>query len=132
MTHVTSAPTPSCWTAPASCPRATSAAGPGRRPCAGSATSAAAGARAPIEDRTIRLSTRLQGMPTYVVDYVLLHELAHLVVPDHGPRFWALLESYPRTERARGFLDGWSGAVDGWAGTGTDERDGDDTLVDEG
>jgi predicted metal-dependent hydrolase len=85
-----------------------------------------------IEDRTIRLSTRLQGMPEYVGDYVLLHELAHLVVPDHGPRFWALLESYPKTERARGFLDGWSGAVDGWAGTGTDERDADDTVVDEG
>ena len=72
------------------------------------------------------------GDAGYVVDYVLLHELAHLSCPDHGPRFWALLESYPRTERARGFLDGWSGAVDGWAGTGTDERDADDTMLDEG
>jgi predicted metal-dependent hydrolase len=62
------------------------------------------------EDRTIRLSSRLRSMPAYVVDYVLLHELAHLVVPAHGPRFWALLEGYPRTERARGFLDGWSAA----------------------
>jgi predicted metal-dependent hydrolase len=76
-----------------------------------------------IEDRTIRLSSRLHGMPEYVIDYVLLHELAHLVVPDHGPRFWALLDAYPRTERARGFLDGWSGAVDGWAGTASDESD---------
>ena len=49
-------------------------------------------------------------MPAYVIDYVLLHELAHLLVPGHGPAFWALLESYPRTERARGFLDGWSDA----------------------
>ncbi|WP_370110792.1 M48 family metallopeptidase [Streptacidiphilus sp. MAP12-33] len=55
---------------------------------------------------TIRLSHRLQGMPDYVVDYVLLHELAHLLEPDHGSRFWALLESYPRTERARGYLEG--------------------------
>lgn len=55
---------------------------------------------------TIRLSHRLQGMPEYVVDYVLLHELAHLLEPDHGSRFWALLESYPRTERARGYLEG--------------------------
>ncbi len=55
---------------------------------------------------SIRLSHRLQGMPEYVVDYVLLHELAHLLVPGHGPRFWALLESYPRTERARGYLEG--------------------------
>ncbi|MCL2732533.1 MAG: M48 family metallopeptidase [Actinomycetia bacterium] len=55
---------------------------------------------------SIRLSHRLQGMPEYVIDYVLLHELAHLLVPGHGPRFWKLLESYPRTERARGFLEG--------------------------
>jgi predicted metal-dependent hydrolase len=57
-------------------------------------------------DRTIRLSRRLQGMPDWVVDYVLLHELAHLIEAGHGPRFWALLEPYPRLERARGFLEG--------------------------
>lgn len=55
---------------------------------------------------SIRLSHRLQGMPGYVVDYVLLHELAHLLVPGHGTGFWQLLEAYPRTERARGFLEG--------------------------
>jgi predicted metal-dependent hydrolase len=55
---------------------------------------------------SIRLSHRLRGMPEYVIDYVLLHELAHLLVPGHGSRFWQLLESYPRTERARGFLEG--------------------------
>ncbi|MEV6473760.1 M48 family metallopeptidase [Streptomyces sp. NPDC051657] len=55
---------------------------------------------------SIRLSHRLQGMPEYVVDYVLLHELAHLLVPGHGPGFWRLLEEYPRTERARGYLEG--------------------------
>ncbi|SFB91939.1 M48 family metallopeptidase [Streptomyces aidingensis] len=55
---------------------------------------------------SIRLSHRLQGMPEYVLDYVLLHELAHLLVPGHGPGFWRLLECYPRTERARGFLEG--------------------------
>lgn len=57
---------------------------------------------------TIRLSDRLQGMPEHVVDYVLLHELAHLVVPGHGPRFWALLSGYGELERARGFLEGVS------------------------
>jgi hypothetical protein len=62
-------------------------------------------------DRTIRLSRTLQGMPTWVQDYVLLHELAHLLVPGHGPRFWQLLETYPRTERARGYLDGVSAAA---------------------
>ncbi|GAA3391185.1 M48 family metallopeptidase [Streptomyces roseoviridis] len=55
---------------------------------------------------SIRLSHRLQGMPEYVLDYVLCHELAHLLVPGHGPRFWRLLEAYPRTERARGYLEG--------------------------
>ncbi|WP_107416663.1 MULTISPECIES: M48 family metallopeptidase [unclassified Streptomyces] len=60
----------------------------------------------PPAEGSIRLSHRLQGMPEYVVDYVLLHELAHLLVPGHGPRFWRLLESYPRTERARGYLEG--------------------------
>ncbi|MBB2894507.1 M48 family metallopeptidase [Flexivirga oryzae] len=55
---------------------------------------------------TIRLSDRLQGMPDYVSDYVLLHELAHLLQPDHGKSFWALLEAYPHLERARGYLDG--------------------------
>lgn len=62
-------------------------------------------------DATIRMSDRLQGMPTWVQDYVLLHELAHLLVPGHGPRFWALVERYPRTERARGYLDGVSAAA---------------------
>ncbi|WP_432534928.1 M48 metallopeptidase family protein [Kineococcus arenarius] len=57
-------------------------------------------------DASIRLSTRLQGVPGWVLDYVLLHELAHLLVPTHSRAFWALLESYPRTERARGFLAG--------------------------
>ncbi len=61
-------------------------------------------------DGTIRLSSRLQGMPAWVIDYVLLHELAHLIEEGHGPRFWALLEAYPRTERARGFLEGFSAA----------------------
>jgi predicted metal-dependent hydrolase len=55
---------------------------------------------------TIRLSHKLQQMPTWVADYVLVHELAHLLVAGHGPRFWQLVEAYPRTERARGFLEG--------------------------
>ncbi len=57
-------------------------------------------------DGTIRISTRVKGMPAYVLDYVILHELAHLLAPGHGPEFWRLLTSYPRTERARGYLEG--------------------------
>ena len=57
-------------------------------------------------DRTIRMSSRLREFPSWVIDYVVLHELAHLLVPGHGADFWALVERYDRTERARGFLDG--------------------------
>lgn len=62
-------------------------------------------------DRTIRVSRTLCEMPGWVQDYVLLHELAHLLEPGHGPQFWQLLERYPRTERARGYLDGVSAAA---------------------
>ncbi len=53
---------------------------------------------------TIRISHRLQRVPRWVLDYVLMHELAHLVEPNHGPRFWALVNRYPLAERARGYL----------------------------
>jgi len=61
-------------------------------------------------DGTIRVSDRLRDVPAHVLDYVLLHELAHLLVPGHGDGFWRLLGSYPRLERARGFLDGFAHA----------------------
>ncbi len=57
-------------------------------------------------DEAIRLSSRLQGMPSWVIDYVLLHELAHLIVPGHTKKFWALVDRYPKSERAKGFLEG--------------------------
>lgn len=62
-------------------------------------------------ERTIRVSDRLQTMPTWVRDYVLVHELAHLLEAGHGPAFWRLVERYPRCERARGYLDGVSAAA---------------------
>ena len=55
-------------------------------------------------DRSIRISSKLASYPPWVIDYVLVHELAHLEVPGHGPAFWALVNRYPRAERARGFL----------------------------
>lgn len=81
---------------------------------------------------TIRISTRMAGMPPWVLDYVLLHELAHLLCAGHGPEFWALLGGYPRTERARGFLEGVAHAWDRPAEAGPDEGDeGDDQTADE-
>lgn len=56
------------------------------------------------DDGTIRLSDRLASMPTFVRDYVIVHELAHLVEGNHGPRFWKLVNRFPMTERARGYL----------------------------
>lgn len=53
---------------------------------------------------TIRLSHRLATMPKWVLTYVLMHELAHLEEANHGPNFWALVNQYPLTERARGYL----------------------------
>ena len=73
-----------------------------------------------IEDATIRLSTRLRGMPAYVVDYVLLHELAHLLQPGHDARFWALLEPYPELDRAKGYLEGVSAVYDEGVGASQD------------
>ena len=55
-------------------------------------------------DGTIRISSRLAAEPGWVLDYVIVHELAHLVVPGHGRRFWGLVDRYPRAERARGWL----------------------------
>jgi predicted metal-dependent hydrolase len=55
---------------------------------------------------TIRISDKIEGMPQWVIDYVILHELAHLVVPGHGPDFWSVLEPYPDLARAKAFLDG--------------------------
>lgn len=54
--------------------------------------------------KQIRISSRLASMPPWVLDWVILHELAHLVVADHGPRFQALVAGYKLGERAEGYL----------------------------
>lgn len=53
---------------------------------------------------TIRISHRLASMPDWVLKYVVIHELAHLEEGNHGPNFWKLVNQYPLTERARGYL----------------------------
>jgi predicted metal-dependent hydrolase len=60
---------------------------------------------------TIRLSDRLQTMPIWVIDYVLLHELAHLLEPGHNARFWQWVDKFPKSERAKGYLEGIAAAA---------------------
>ena len=55
-------------------------------------------------DGRIRISNRIASMPAWVLDWVLIHELAHLEVPDHGPRLKALVGRYELAERATGYL----------------------------
>lgn len=57
----------------------------------------------------IRISETLRDAPAYVLDYVVVHELAHLIVPGgHPPEFWEVVRRYPRTERAMGYLEALS------------------------
>ncbi|MHB1444425.1 MAG: M48 metallopeptidase family protein [Acidimicrobiales bacterium] len=56
----------------------------------------------------IRLSERLRPVPPWVIDAVLVHELAHLLVPDHGPAFQRLTARYERSVEAGVFLDGFA------------------------
>ena len=64
-------------------------------------------------DRTIRISDRLNGAPDYVVDYLLVHELIHLMIPDHGPDFESLLARFEASEKASAYLDGYEAGARG-------------------
>jgi predicted metal-dependent hydrolase len=53
-------------------------------------------------DGSIRLNWRLVHFPLEIVDYVIVHELAHLREMNHGPRFWATVQALlPGFEAAR-------------------------------
>jgi len=81
-------------------------------------------------DATIRLSDRMATMPSWVIDYVLVHELAHLIEFGHGPRFHRLVDAFPKAERARGYLLGVIAGA-GWAGEAAGAEGGAGALADE-
>ena len=64
-------------------------------------------------DRTIRISERLNGAPDYVIDYLLVHELIHLEIADHGPEFEALLARFEGAGMANAYLEGYEAGARG-------------------
>jgi predicted metal-dependent hydrolase len=57
-------------------------------------------------DGDIRISDRIKGWPEWVIDYVIAHEIVHRAHPNHSKAFWEMVNRYPKTERARGFVEG--------------------------
>jgi predicted metal-dependent hydrolase len=55
-------------------------------------------------DGAIRIARRAAALPDWVIDYLLMHELAHLVHSDHGNEFHELENRYSLAERAKGYL----------------------------
>lgn len=55
----------------------------------------------------IRITDRLQHVPDYVLDAVILHELVHTFIPGHGPDFWEWADLAPKAERAKGYLEAY-------------------------
>ena len=62
-----------------------------------------------VRERSIRISDTVAAFPPWVLDYVIVHELAHLEIADHSSAFWDLVARFPKAERARGYLIAKSG-----------------------
>jgi hypothetical protein len=58
--------------------------------------------------REIRVSNRLRQCPEWVIDAVLVHELAHLQEADHSPLFYEIAERHPRQADSALFLEGYA------------------------
>ena len=74
--------------------------------------------------RDIRVSSRLRQCPEWVIDAVLVHELAHLQEADHSPAFYDLANRHPRQRESALFLEGYA------LGLGLRIDDGDDVVDD--
>jgi hypothetical protein len=58
--------------------------------------------------KEIRVSSRLRQCPDWVIDAVLVHELAHLQEIDHSPAFYEIANRFPRQEESAHFLEGYA------------------------
>ncbi len=58
-------------------------------------------------DRTIRISDRLVGAPTYVLNYIIFHELIHLKIPGHDQDFYNYLNRFTNQQKCEAFLEGF-------------------------
>ena len=54
--------------------------------------------------KSIRISDKIADLPQFVQDYLIIHELTHLIHPNHSKAFWDMVHRYPLVERAKGFL----------------------------
>ncbi|HCX02238.1 MAG TPA: M48 family peptidase, partial [Syntrophaceae bacterium] len=53
----------------------------------------------------VNLNWRLIKAPMFVIDYVIVHELAHLIETNHTPRFWNIVRTQtPTMEKAKAWL----------------------------
>ena len=73
--------------------------------------------------RQIRISTRLKKVPLWVLDATIVHEMAHLIEPNHSHRFYALTKKYRLSEKARGYLQGYQDALNASGQSPTPNRD---------
>ncbi|MDO4686909.1 MAG: DUF45 domain-containing protein [Corynebacterium sp.] len=56
----------------------------------------------------IRISHRLQTVPDYVLNAVIVHELVHtFITGGHTKEFWSWADRVPHAERAKGFLEAY-------------------------
>ncbi len=53
----------------------------------------------------VNFNWRLIKAPMFVIDYVIVHELAHLIEANHTPRFWNIVRTQaPTMEKAKAWL----------------------------